>query len=71
MAKLATSHAIYGASIKEVHSLLLKVGSSADLTLNDIEEWNDDFIEKEEEFPEIEDDDESDVEVAKENEKVQ
>lgn len=71
LAELAASHAIYGASIKEVHSLLLKIGSSADLTFNDIEEWNDDFIENDEEFPEIEDDDESDVEAVKETEKVQ
>lgn len=71
LAELAASHEIYGDSIREIQSLLSKIGLDANLTLNDIEEWNEDLIENEEELNEIEDDKESDVEIVEEIEKVQ
>lgn len=71
LSELAASHEIYSSSINELQSLLLRIGLNTDLTSGEIEEWNEDLIENEEEFPGIEDEDESDVEFVVENEKVQ
>lgn len=71
LSELAASHEIYGVILDEVQSLLSKIGLNANLTLNEIEEWNDDSIEDEEELIEIGDDVESDVELSEQAEKVQ
>lgn len=66
LAELVASHEIYGDSINEIQSLVSK-SLNSNLTLDDIEEWNEDLLENEEES----DDDESDIEIVQKNEKVQ